>query len=176
PVSRAEGQRRFAADPEFQISMKGNDHPFHIHINPMWVLRIDVPDENGELHNILPEPCWMDTAAIPRNGGRIVFRSRFDDFAGYWIHHCHILAHEDNGMMAQIECVDDAMQANYRPRERAAEFGMSGKAVSAIYPPPSAELRYRQNLTFVDPSPIGGYEYPGFELEIPVLDTEETEG
>ena len=45
PISRAEGQRRHAQDPEFRITSKGNDHPFHIHINPVWVLRIDVPDE-----------------------------------------------------------------------------------------------------------------------------------
>jgi FtsP/CotA-like multicopper oxidase with cupredoxin domain len=169
PISRAEGQRRYAEDPEFQMSVKGNDHPFHIHINPIWVLRIDIPDENGELHNVLPEPCWMDTAAIPRNGGRIVFRSRFDDFVGTWIHHCHILAHEDNGMMQMIECVDRPEDSNYHPRDRAASHSMSGSQVDAIYPKPSRELMYKQTLSFIDPSPIGGYEFPGFELEIPKL-------
>jgi FtsP/CotA-like multicopper oxidase with cupredoxin domain len=170
PLSRPEGQRRHAEDPEFQISSKGNDHPFHIHINPMWVLRIDVPDENGELHNVLPEPCWMDTVAIPRNGGRIVFRSRFEDYTGKWINHCHILSHEDNGMMQLLECVDDASKANYRPRKRAAAHGMNGRDVDAIYPGPSLELMYRQNLTFVDPSPLSPFEYPGFDLEIPKLE------
>jgi FtsP/CotA-like multicopper oxidase with cupredoxin domain len=169
PISRTEGQQRYVKDPEFQISVKGTDHPFHIHINPMWVLRIDVPDENGNLHNILPEPCWMDVAAIPRNGGRIVFRSRFDDFVGTWIHHCHILAHEDNGMMQMIECVDRPEDSNYHPRNRAASHAMSGSQVDAIYPKPSRELMYTQTLTFVDPSPIGGYEFPGFELEVPIL-------
>ena len=28
------GQARFARDPEFQITTKGADHPFHIHVNP----------------------------------------------------------------------------------------------------------------------------------------------
>jgi len=170
PLSRPEGQRRHALDPEFQISSKGNDHPFHIHVNPMWVLRIDVPDENGHLHNILPEPCWMDTVAIPRNGGRIVFRSRFEDFAGKWINHCHILSHEDNGMMQLIECVEDASKVNYRPKDRVATHGMSGREVDAIYPGPSLELKYRQNLTFVDPSPLAAFEYPGFDLKIPKLE------
>ena len=53
PIGRAEGQERFARDPEFQITTKGADHPFHIHVNPCWVTRIDVPDERGRLHNIL---------------------------------------------------------------------------------------------------------------------------
>jgi FtsP/CotA-like multicopper oxidase with cupredoxin domain len=170
PMSRAEGQRRFAEDPEFNITVKGVDHPFHIHVNPMWVLRIDVPDENGKLHNILPQPCWMDTAAIPRNGGRIVFRSRFEDYPGKWINHCHILLHEDNGMMQMVECTDDPSKVNYRTRDRVASHGMGGDEVSRIYPQPSLELMYRQNLSFIDPNELGYQEYPGFELDIPVPD------
>ena len=170
PLTRAEGQRRFAQDPEFMITSKATDHPFHIHINPMWVLRIDVPDENGVLHNVLPEPTWMDTVGLPRNGGRVVFRSRFDDFVGKWVNHCHVLIHEDNGMMQLVECTDDARAVNYRPRRSAASAGMSGNEVDAIYPKPSLEVMYRQNLRFVDPSDVGAYEFPGFEFDVPRLD------
>ena len=28
---------------------------------------------------------------------------RFDDFAGKWMFHCHILNHEDQGMMGILE-------------------------------------------------------------------------
>ena len=70
PISKAEGQARFARDPEFQITTKGADHPFHMHVNPFWVTRIEVPDEQGRLHNVLDEPAWMDTVSIPR-GGRV---------------------------------------------------------------------------------------------------------
>jgi FtsP/CotA-like multicopper oxidase with cupredoxin domain len=171
PLSRAEGQERHWGDAEFMISSKANDHPFHIHINPMWVLRIDVPDQTGELHNILPEPRWMDTVAIPRNGGRVVFRSRFDDFTGDWVNHCHVLVHEDNGMMQQVHCTDDPSKTNYRVRDSAAEHGMSGKEVDAIYPKPSPEIMYRQNLSFVDPNELGYQVFPGFELEIPEIDS-----
>lgn len=167
PLSRAEGQAQFAADSEFQITTKGSDHPFHIHINPMWVIRIDVPDENGDLHNILDEPRWMDTVPIPRNGGRVVFRSRFLDFTGRWVHHCHILLHEDNGMMQTIECTDRASDADPNPRSRVASHDMPGSQVDRIYPKPSPELMYRQNLGFVDPSPDTGQVYPGFEIDVP---------
>ena len=92
--------------------MHGADHPFHIHVNPMWVTRIEVPDEEGKLHNLLDEPRWMDTVSIPRNGGRVVFRSRFADYTGQWIHHCHILMHEDMGMMQEVECVATAAASN----------------------------------------------------------------
>ena len=73
-------------------------------MNPCWVTRIDVPDERGRFHNILSAPQWMDTVAIPR-GGRVVFRSRFADYTGMWVNHCHILMHEDHGMMQAVESV-----------------------------------------------------------------------
>jgi FtsP/CotA-like multicopper oxidase with cupredoxin domain len=172
PLSRAEGQRRHAEDPEFRITSRATDHPFHIHVNPMWVLRIDVPDENGELHNVLPQPMWMDTVNIPRQGGRVVFRTRFDDFVGTWVHHCHILLHEDNGMMQPVECTDDAGRVNYRARHKVANAAMSGAEVDAIYPRPSLETMYRQNVAFVDPSDVAPYTFPDFEFDVPKLDEE----
>ena len=171
PISRAEGQRRFHEDPEFMLSSKANDHPFHIHINPIWVLRIEVPDEHGDLHNVLPEPIWMDTVAIPRNGGRVVFRTRFDDFTGDWVNHCHVLNHEDNGMMQQIRCFDDASKVNYQVRTRTAEPGMLGSDVDKIYPKPSLATMYKQNLTYIEPNELSYQVFPGFELELPELDS-----
>ena len=136
PIGRADGQARFARDPEFQITTKGADHPFHIHVNPCWVTRIEVPDEHGRLHNILDAPQWMDTVSIPR-GGRVVFRSRFADYVGKWVNHCHILMHEDHGMMQAVESVPRAKGANYNPRARVASHAMPADEVNAIYPPPS---------------------------------------
>ena len=169
PISRAEGQARHAKDPEFQITTKGADHPFHIHVNPCWVTRIDVPDEQGRLHNILDAPRWMDTVAIPR-GGRVVFRSRFEDYAGTWVNHCHILMHEDHGMMQAVSAVARAEEANYNPRTRAASHAMTGEDVNAIYPAPSLELMYRQSLNFIDSSPEVGQVFPGFPIVAPKLE------
>ena len=170
PFGRAEGQQRFARDPEFQITTKGADHPFHIHVNPCWVTRIDVPDERGRLHNILNAPQWMDTVSIPR-GGRVVFRSRFADYIG---HVGEPLPHPDargsrddagGGVRAR-----GAKDANYRRATRVASHAMSGDDVNAIYPPPSSELMYRQSMSFVDSSPELGQVFPGFPLEVPSLE------
>ena len=169
PVSRADGTARFWKDHEFRIVTNAADHPFHIHVNPMWVMRIEVPDEQGRLHNLLDEPRWMDTVSIPRNGGRVVFRTRFADYTGLWIHHCHILMHEDMGMMQEVECVASAASCNANPRERVAAHGMTEADVNAIYPRPSVEIAYRQGLSFVDPNPNTGQVFPGFELEVPKL-------
>ena len=116
-----EGQARFARNPEFQITTKGADHPFHMHVNPFWVTRIEAPDEHGRLHNVLEEPRWMDTVSIPR-GGRVVFRSRFADYTGMWVNHCHILMHEDHGMMQAVAVVPRPA-TNYQPRTRVASPG-----------------------------------------------------
>jgi hypothetical protein len=169
PISKAEGRARHRKDPQFQITTKGADHPFHIHINPCWVTRIEVADEQGRLHNILDAPCWMDTVSIPR-GGRVIFRSRFADYTGMWVNHCHILMHEDHGMMQGVSAVARAEEANYNPRRRVASHAQSAADVSAIYPPPSAEVMYRQNLSFVDASPDVGQVFPGFPLVPPKLE------
>ncbi len=71
-------------------------HPFHIHVNAFQVISI-----NGVA---LPEPEWRDTILIPKNG-EVVIRHRFEDFTGVFVLHCHILVHEDIGMMQVVEVV-----------------------------------------------------------------------
>lgn len=70
------------------------DHPFHLHTNPFQVL-----DRNGQ-----PSPyrAWKDTVLVPV-GESVRLRVRFADFAGKTVYHCHILDHEDLGMMGTIE-------------------------------------------------------------------------
>ena len=73
------------------------------------------------------------------------------------------------GMMQVVECTDRPEDANYNPRTDVTSADMPVHEVDAIYPRPSLELMYRQTLSFIDPSPIGGYEFPGFDLQAPVL-------
>lgn len=41
-----------------------------------------------------------------------------------------------------------------------------------IYPRPSLELMYKQNMAFIDPNEVGYRVYPGFEVEMPYLGEE----
>ena len=82
-------------------NMNAVQHPFHIHINPFEVVKI-----NG----VPVEPFWSDTIGLPRGGTpeaptSVTFRTRFSDFSGVFVMHCHILAHEDMGMMQIVEVV-----------------------------------------------------------------------
>ena len=48
---------------------------------------------------------WRDTDTLPRNG-TMTFRSRFLDYTGRYVLHCHMMNHEDMGMMQLIEVHD----------------------------------------------------------------------
>lgn len=170
PVTRGEGQARFRENPEqFQIMTKAVDHPFHIHINPFHVLRLEVPDQDGNLVNILDEPRWQDVIWIPRNGGRIVFRSRFPDYIGVSVNHCHILQHEDNGMMQIVTYTQLPEDANYVARPAVTTFSASEEEANEVFRRPTLEESYGQSTQFVDPNNTGQV-FPGFPVPPPELD------
>ena len=70
------------------------DHPFHLHVWPMQV--VEVGGRAVEL------ATWRDVVNVPA-GGSIVVRIPFEGFTGRTVYHCHILDHEDLGMMGVIE-------------------------------------------------------------------------
>lgn len=76
-------------------NLDGYPHPFHIHVNDMYVVRV-----NGEAVT----PFWCDTLPIPPRGS-FTFRMRFLDFSGKFVWHCHALNHEDMGMMQLVDVV-----------------------------------------------------------------------
>lgn len=79
------------------------DHPYHVHVNPFQV--VEVKGADGEIRQIPEEErVWADTVNIPRQG-YVKMRSRFVDFRGMFVLHCHILNHEDRGMMMNVEVV-----------------------------------------------------------------------
>lgn len=161
--------RQQAAEHDLIIQTKALDHPFHMHQNPFWVMRIEVPDAEGNLINILDEPRWQDVVWIPRSGGRVVFRSRFPDYVGMYVEHCHVLQHEDNGMMQVVNVTEDAAQTNYVAQDP--NLWAEGN-IDTIFPPPSPEKSYRQSSCFVDPNPNTGQNYPGFVVMAPKLPSE----
>lgn len=77
---------------------EGFVHVFHIHVNPFLVTHV-----NGAR---LTTPVWRDTWALgPRLGDSFTFVMNLDDFTGRTVEHCHVLTHEDLGMMEALEIV-----------------------------------------------------------------------
>jgi FtsP/CotA-like multicopper oxidase with cupredoxin domain len=70
------------------------DHPLHLHVWPMQLI-----EHNGQL---LEAPTWRDVVNVPARGD-VTVRVAFDTFVGRTVYHCHILDHEDNGMMGVID-------------------------------------------------------------------------
>jgi FtsP/CotA-like multicopper oxidase with cupredoxin domain len=75
------------------INTSPMDHPFHLHVWPMQLIEV-----GGRLSET---PTWQDVVNVPARS-RTRVRIAFDDFTGTAVYHCHILDHEDNGMMGVI--------------------------------------------------------------------------
>jgi FtsP/CotA-like multicopper oxidase with cupredoxin domain len=78
-------------------------HPIHIHVNDAQIMSVNGVAQTAR--------SWVDTFPIPYAGtanggtsrpGEVVVRIKFRQFVGPYVFHCHILAHEDQGMMTII--------------------------------------------------------------------------
>lgn len=74
-------------------------HPFHIHGNHFFVLAVNgaTPPLNMQGRK--------DVAVVSPMGGSLVLITQYNDFNDPtmpYMFHCHILSHEDNGMMGQF--------------------------------------------------------------------------
>ena len=99
-------------------------HPFHIHINPFQIVKILDPngrdvsapgavDNAGSgvdpqysgLKGVWKDTLWVkniDPAGGPPGAYTIVVRTRYQRYIGDFVLHCHILDHEDKGMMQNV--------------------------------------------------------------------------
>ncbi len=106
-------------------------HPFHIHVNPFQIASIIDPNGKdvsaaGAIDDAGGEPydpqypglkgVWKDTlwikSLIPQSlpagfSGiyTITLRTRYERYIGEYVLHCHILDHEDQGMMQNVAVV-----------------------------------------------------------------------
>ncbi len=87
---RTDSDVQFETVEEWEIvNTTPMDHPFHLHVWP-FVLATDV------------NAGWKDTINVPANQSvRILVP--FAGLTGRTVYHCHILDHEDLGMMGTIE-------------------------------------------------------------------------
>jgi FtsP/CotA-like multicopper oxidase with cupredoxin domain len=79
------------------INQSGMDHPFHHHTNSAQVLSITGGDPKyASLYTTAP--AWKDVTIVPK-WGRIQLLMPVLDYPGMAMFHCHIIEHEDIGMM-----------------------------------------------------------------------------
>jgi FtsP/CotA-like multicopper oxidase with cupredoxin domain len=86
------------------------DHIFHIHQLHFQVLAVDgQPLSDPALRDTYDIPYWSGSGAYPS----ITVRMDFSDpnVVGTFVYHCHILEHEDGGMMGEIQVLPPASAA-----------------------------------------------------------------
>ena len=100
-------------------------HPFHIHVNPFQIVRIldpqgrdvsapgAVDDAGGTpdpqypgLKGVWKDTLWLKSLIPPQTAPAgiytAVIRTRYQRYIGEYVLHCHILDHEDQGMMQNV--------------------------------------------------------------------------
>lgn len=116
-------------------STSGFGHPFHIH---------DVEFNILSINGAAPPPAqagWKDVVFVPR-GQTVRFIARFEDYADAlhpFMYHCHIVLHEDEGMMGQF-VVTDAPSGTLESVEDAGNI--------LLYPNPATDRLY---VSFSEP-------------------------
>jgi FtsP/CotA-like multicopper oxidase with cupredoxin domain len=93
-MTRPDVTARLGRTEIWQIeNLVGMDHPFHLH-----GFQFQVIDRDGVAE---PFRSWKDVVNV-RKHETVRFVVRYDDFPGMWMFHCHILDHEDHGMMGVL--------------------------------------------------------------------------
>jgi FtsP/CotA-like multicopper oxidase with cupredoxin domain len=129
-------------------------HIFHIHINPFEIIDIKkISYVNGKLvkqsifdpktgqcnelaasdsQHLADQYCGLyhvfrDTLFI-ENGYDVTLRTKYDRYTGEFVLHCHILDHEDAGMMANVMVATNRLHppAPAKPRMGAMHGGKTG--------------------------------------------------
>ena len=121
-------RRQVNTTDDWLLTSEDEPHIYHIHVNPFEVMDVrrinadktigdSIFDKDGHCKKDLPadplqnEYCSMyhvfrDTIFV-EGGYQIQIRTYYDRYIGEYVLHCHILDHEDAGMMLNIEIVPD---------------------------------------------------------------------
>jgi FtsP/CotA-like multicopper oxidase with cupredoxin domain len=84
------------------------DHIFHIHQLHFQALAINgQPVNDPAIRDTLDIPYWSGSGPYPSATLRMDFRD--SSIIGTFVYHCHILAHEDGGMMGTIQVLPSGL-------------------------------------------------------------------
>ncbi|MGA8531536.1 MAG: multicopper oxidase domain-containing protein [Acidobacteriaceae bacterium] len=140
----------------------GEDHVFHIHQLHFQVLAIDgQPVNDPALRDTMDIPYWSGSGPYPS----ITVRMDFSDpnIIGTFVYHCHILEHEDGGMMGEIEVLPPGSAATATVAASASSIAPDQNIIltanvadaSTGNPTPTGLVQFQLNGENVgDPTPV----------------------
>ncbi|HEX8467357.1 MAG TPA: multicopper oxidase family protein [Allosphingosinicella sp.] len=119
--NRTDRKLTLGTSEEWKLTSNGVGHPFHIHVNPFEIVSIvnnntgvDVsipggtdapaPGAPSDPQYVGLKGVWKDTLWIKPNY-TVTIRTRYERYIGEFVLHCHILDHEDQGMMQNVAIV-----------------------------------------------------------------------
>jgi bilirubin oxidase len=126
-------------------------HPFHIHD-----IQFNIIEKSG-LPPSASETGWKDVVLVMPNDS-VKFITRFDDFTNDtvpYMFHCHLLHHEDDGMMGSFVVIDSAWAVNIQEIENTNDF--------SIYPNPANNIWH---INSINDNPITAYTLYSMSGEI----------
>lgn len=129
--NRIDRQLTLGQAQQWELRSYSVSHPFHIHVNPFQIISVIPVDSDGRDLPDVSVPgmveadkddqyaglkgAWKDTIWVktnlnpgdltqnPVNYYRITVRTRYERYIGEFVLHCHILEHEDQGMMQNVQ-------------------------------------------------------------------------
>jgi FtsP/CotA-like multicopper oxidase with cupredoxin domain len=147
-------QPRLNSVEEWRFVNHNNDeHPIHVHVNDFQVIEYFDPTTGLRTG---PDKFSIDNANLPAptmhsderviQAGILAIRTRFDEYTGLYVMHCHRLNHEDNGLMALVNVIPAVSiyavavpGARGRPAEVRLYDGNGDRFVATVIPFPGFE-------------------------------------
>jgi Multicopper oxidase/FG-GAP-like repeat len=161
------------------------DHVFHIHQTNFAPISVNTTPFNFQNPFTAAAPnqyvSLRDTVNIPP-GGNVVVRFRVSPELGKYVFHCHILAHEDGGMMTAVLAVPNATQRRIAlgtlPGERGAVLVQNGtgRILGRIHPAPRntrgglVTATGDVNSDLIEDIVVGSPTRPGSPAQVTVYD------
>lgn len=118
-------------------------HPFHIHNVPFYVL-----DINGQL----PPAEFRgkkDVILVPPGNGVVRFITKFEDFYNDtlpYMYHCHMITHEDDGMMGQYVVNSPCSLITQQPQDILVSVGSTAQFTVAVPSGTTSSYQWQVNL------------------------------
>ena len=132
------------------------EHVFHIHQTRFQTLAINgQPVNDPALRDTIVVPHWSGSGPYPSVKLLIDFRP--NNIVGTFVYHCHILSHEDLGMMAAVQVLPSAIATTSTVASSSSETTLSAAVtLTASVVPASAGAALTGSVQFFDGDlPIG---------------------
>lgn len=129
------------------VNTSGVDHVFHIHQTDLAVIRVGSNRiQTGATTSPYRYTSLRDSVDIPP-GQSVIVRFRVSPELGKYVFHCHILPHEDGGMMMAVIAVPNASQRRSALGSPAGKPALvvvkdgNGKTIGRLTPEPKTSTR-----------------------------------